>query len=455
MRKIHFIAIGGQGMSGIASILLKKGYEVSGSDIKQSELTTGLQSMGAEVSIGHRPENLQDPDVVVVSSAIGPDNPELIQAKAMGIPIVHRMDMLLQAVSGLKLLAVAGSHGKTTITSMLAWIFRKAKLDPTFLVGGQFWELGTSYEGQGDWAIFETDESDGSFLKVNADIGLATNIDNDHLDHWGSVESLREGFFEFLDSVKPQGLRVVCSDDRVLGQWAHGKPRVLTYGFEDGAFWRGTDYAPKGWGAQADIRVSGNLKGSLKIALPGRHNMANAIGAAAASFSCGIAWDTIVSALQSYPGIKRRLERIGEYNNVLLLDDFAHHPTEMTASLSAIREAMPGSKIIAVFQPHRFSRTRLLKKDLGRALLGADSVFVTSIYAGPGEKIENIGDAGIVAEEARTLGHPKIRLVLDKEKAMACAAEDARDGDVIVTMGAGDVWKTHPLAKQILLARGE
>ncbi len=255
--------------------------------------------------------------------------------------------------------------------------------------------------------------------------------------------------------MKPRGTRVVCSDDESLRQWAQGKSEVLTYGLGEGASWRGVDIRPEGWGIQADISVHGKKRGSLKIGLPGKHNLADAIASAAAASSAGVEWDAIASALRTYPGIKRRLERIGEFGNVLLLDDFAHHPTEMTASLSAIREAMPKSKVIVVFQPHRYSRTRLLKRELGQALMGAHSVFVTGIYAGPGEKTEDPRGAGAVVEEARALGHPKIRLVVDKDEAMAEAANMAQNGDVVVTMGAGDVWKTHPLSKQILLARGE
>ncbi len=455
MQKVHFIAIGGQGMSGIAAILLKRGYTVTGSDLRESDLTRRLASMGAEIHIGHSRENLRDPDVVVVSSAIGPDNPELCLARDKGIPVVHRMDMLLRTLSGLNLIAVAGSHGKTTTTSMVAWILKQAGFDPTFLLGGEFLGEGTSHAGNGDYAVFETDESDGSFLKVQPDVAMVTNIDNDHLDHWGSMEALKDAFLRFLDSVKPGGLHIVCQDDPILGRWAVGCPNVQTYGFSLDALWRAVNVRPQGWGQSAAVQRAGESLGTLNIQVPGRHNLQNALGALVAAVHCGLSPEDALDALKSYPGVKRRLERVGEYGGVLLLDDFAHHPSEMSACLQGVREVLPESRIIVVFQPHRYSRTRLLGNQLGMALAGGDFVFVTGIYAGPGERVEAGTNSKFVAQAAQANGHRWVRQVEDKNEAMKQAVEMSRAGDVIITMGAGDIWKTHKDAVQVLTARGE
>ncbi|MGI6643643.1 MAG: UDP-N-acetylmuramate--L-alanine ligase [Bacillota bacterium] len=454
MQTVHFIAIGGQSMSGIAAMLLKRGYKVTGSDLRESDLTRRLESMGAEIHIGHRQENLGTPDVVVVSSAIGPDNPELRLAREKGIPVVHRMDMLLSILSGLNLLAVAGSHGKTTTTSMLAWILQQTGLDPTFMLGGELIGQGTSHTGSGDYAVFETDESDGSFLKAKPDVAVVTNIDNDHLENWGSMQALEDAFFKFLESVKPGGLRVVCQDDPVLGKWAVGRPRAETYGFSPEALWRISEVRSEGWGQRASVQRGGEFLCVLRIQVPGRHNLQNALGALVAAVHCGLSPESVLKALETYPGVKRRLERVGEYAGVLLLDDFAHHPSEMSACLRTVREVMPKSRIIVVFQPHRYSRTRLLGRELGQALSRGDFVFVTGIYAGPGEKVEDGTSSMFVAQAVEDAGG-RVRLAEDGDEAMRQAVGMSRAGDVIITMGAGDIWKTHKDAVQSILTRGE
>ena len=453
MQAVHFVAIGGQGMSGIARILLSRGYRVSGSDTKESNLTGRLRELGAIVHIGHSAENVESPDIVVVSSAIHPDNPELVEARRRGIPVVHRMDMLLQAVQGKRLVAVAGAHGKTTTTSMTAWILRSAGLDPTYLVGGEFGPEGNAHAGMGEHAVFETDESDGSFLKVHADVALATNIDNDHLDYWGSMDALEEAFYRFLDGVGRGGTQIACSDDPRLRRWASTRPAARTYAMTCDAVWEARDARPEGWGSCAGVFRDGREAASLRLHVPGAHNVQNAVGAIAAGSACGVEVSEAARYLSAYPGVKRRLERIGEFGGVLVLDDFAHHPSEITASISAVGEALPGRRVLLVFQPHRYSRTRLLKDDFGKALAAAHAVFVAGIYAGPGEAVEEGVSAAYVSDAVKAQGHKSVALCDCMYEAAAAAAREAREGDVIITMGAGDIWKTRALIEKTLRGR--
>ena len=453
MRKVHFIAIGGQGMSGIARILLSKGYQVTGSDLKRSGLTEKLEQLGATVHIGHRAENLGDPDVVVVSSAIHDANPELALAKEKAIPIIHRMDMLLEAVTGKRTVAVAGAHGKTTTTSMIAWILEKAGMDPTYLVGGEIGDEGNAHPGSGDWAVFETDESDGSFLKAHPDIAVATNIDDDHLDYWGSVDVLERAFFQFLDGVRAGGAAVVCADDPRLSSWSSGRTHAQTYGFSQGAEWQARDAGTSGWSSSARIFRSGEEVATLHLTVPGHHNVQNAVGAIAAACGAGVKPRVAASLLESFPGVRRRLERVGEIGGVLVLDDFAHHPTEIAASLTAVKRALPGREVTVLFQPHRYSRTRLLCREFGEALSVAAHVVVTGIYAGPGEAVEPGVTAEFISEAVREAGHPSVHLAEELWKAAELAVRLTQKGGVLVTMGAGDIWKVHGAVLEVLRER--
>ncbi len=453
VKSAHFIAIGGQSMSGIASILLDRGWTISGSDLVESDLVRSLRQKGATVHAGHRAGNLGDVDLVVVSSAIHEDNPELTAARERGIPVVHRMDMLLRAVSDKSQIAIAGAHGKTTTTSMVAWTLKEAGTDPTFLVGGEFSSEGTSHSGNGKWAVYETDESDGSFLRAHADVHLATNIDNDHLDYWGTMEALRQAFFGFLDGIRPGGIRVVCFDDPTLREWAEGRPGVQGYGFSDGATWRGVRVERDGWGSRCEVHENGKVRGELRLGVPGRHVMQNALGALAAAVWAGVPVKEALDALATFPGAKRRLQRVGEYAGVTLIDDFAHHPKEIQATLSAVKAALPGRKLVVVFQPHRYSRTRILKDELGDALSSADAVVVTGIYAGPGETAEAGVGSSPVADSVMRHGNCHVSYVEAKEEAMRTAVGMLSPGDVLLTMGAGDVWKLRDLASELLTGR--
>ncbi|MGE5578531.1 MAG: UDP-N-acetylmuramate--L-alanine ligase [Bacillota bacterium] len=455
MQTIHFIAIGGQSMSGIARIMLDRGYRVTGSDLRASNLTERLQEMGAEIHIGHKAAYLGDPDMVVVSSAIHEDNPELALARSRGIPVLHRMDALLMAVEGKRLVAVAGSAGKTTTTSMVAWILTGAGTDPTYLVGGEFTSEGNAHLGKGEFAVFETDESDGSFLKVRPDIALATNIDNDHLEHWGSMEALEQGFYRFLDGTVAGGARIACFDDPRLRRYAQEREGTQTYSTTGGlpSTWQCRDVRPNGWGSTATILRAGREVAALELVIPGAHNVQDALGAIAAACAAGLSPEEAAAQMSTFRGVKRRLEKIGEFGGVLVLDDFAHHPSKIKASIAAVRSVLPGRRVIVVFQPHRFARTRLLKAEFGTALSDADSVYVTGIYAGPGEDEEAGVSSALISDAVASQGRAPVRLVPDMYDAAQEAALEARPGDIVLTVGAGDIWTTHKIIEDTLLKR--
>jgi len=450
MRKVHFVAIGGQGMSGIARILLDRGIEVSGSDVKPSDVTRRLDRMGAHVFIGHRSDNLMNPDIVVVSSAISGDNPEVVEARRRGIPIVHRMDMLLKAIEGKRIMGVAGAHGKTTTSAMIAWILEQAGEDPTYLIGGDLGNNGNAHAGNGPFAVVETDESDGSFLKCHPEVSVVTNIDNDHLDFWGSFEALKEAFYSYLGQTKQGGVRIVCSDNALLREWAACNLDAVSYGVKSEAIWQAMNINRDGWRTTCRVCQYGHDVASLDIEIPGVHNLQNALGAVAASVSVGLDPQTACDQLSTFPGVKRRLERIGRFGEVLLLDDFAHHPNEIAAVLDAIMEFLPGSRVVALFQPHRYSRTRLLHHEFGGAFSRADAVVVTGIYSGPGEKQDLEVNPGVISKAIGDAGHRCVFKADDIEEAANLAAGLCQGQGVLVTLGAGDVWKSHDILSKLL-----
>ena len=451
MKNVHFVAIGGQGMSGIARILLRRGYRVSGSDLKESPVTELLRKEGAQIFIGHREENVAGVDLVVLSSAISAENPEVVMARRRGIPLIHRVDMLVSVIEGKRIAAVAGAHGKTTTTAMLAWILMKTGKDPTFLVGGELPQEGNSREGRGRDAVVETDESDGSFLKIHPDLAIVTNIDDDHLDYWGSVEKLEQAFARFLQGVREGGKVVYNADDPRLRKLACGRNNCVGYSLGSNGDFRATGFVPHGWSSSSSILWGDRMLGRLELSVPGRHNVSDALAAFLAARGLYPGEDeSFLEALKSFPGVKRRLQRIGLWDGVLVLDDFAHHPNEIRASLSAVREALPGSKISVVFQPHRYSRTRILKDEFGAAFSQADHLVITSIYAGPGEKAEEGVDASFILTAVESFGKPEALYIPDMYEAAALAAKRVGPGDVLITMGAGDISKTHEILADLL-----
>lgn len=452
MRKVHFVAIGGQSMSGIARILISKGFEISGSDIRAGSTTERLSRLGARIYIGHRRENVEDPDIVVVSSAISNDNPEVEEARRKGIPVVHRMDMLLRTMDGKKIIGVAGAHGKTTTSAMIAWILDQAGTAPTYLVAGEFGHEGNAKLGTGEYAVVETDESDGSFLKCNPDISVVTNIDNDHLDFWGSFDAIKRAFSSYLENTKSGGFRVVCTDNEFLRDWAreNADENVVSYAVGREAVWQAADVAEKGWGSSCLILHRGKPVANMELGMPGIYNLQNALAAVAAAACTGLAPEDACNHLSTFSGVKRRLQRIGEYGGVLVLDDFAHHPNEIAAALRAIKKALPVSRVVVLFQPHRYSRTRLLHDEFGSAFEEASVVIVTGIYTGPGEREDVDVSSESISDAIKNAGHPSVFRIDDMKEASSFATSLCRPGDTVVTMGAGDIWKTHDILSDLL-----
>jgi UDP-N-acetylmuramate--alanine ligase len=444
-RRVHFVGIGGIGMSGIAELLVNLGYQVSGSDARRSELTDRLASQGARVAIGHAASNLGDADVVVVSSAVPADNPEVEAARARHVPVIPRAEMLAELMRLRFGIAIAGAHGKTTTTSMVALMLERAGLDPTAVIGGRLSAFGSNARlGQGQYMVAEADESDRSFLKLSPSIALVTNIDREHLEAYdGSFERVVDAFADFSERVPFYGAVVACIDNPpVAAMVPRLTRRVITYGFAAKADVRGEHPVTDGRSGRCEVRFNvrgiphGQGAGTLALSVPGRHNLQNALGATAVGLELGLPFDRIAEALAGFQGAERRYQMKGSARGVTVIDDYGHHPAEIAAVLSAARAGQP-ARLIAVFQPHRYTRTRDLLAEFGPALSEADVVVLTDIYpAGeapiPGITLEAL--AGQVRKSARA-----VHVVPRLEDLPAAVAGIVRTGDVLITLGAGSI----------------
>ena len=443
-RRVHFVGVGGIGMSGIAELLVNLGYDVSGSDARRSDLTDRLASLGVDVMIGHDGRHMRDADVVVVSSAIASDNPEVVAARATHVPVIPRAEMLVELMRLRVGIAIAGAHGKTTTTSMIALLLERAGLDPTAVIGGRLSAFGSNARlGRGQYIVVEADESDRSFLKLTPSIAVVTNIDREHLDAYGSFDRIVDAFRQFADRIPFYGAVVACIDDPAVRALVPTLTRrVISYGFSEDADVRGLEPATDGASAGCLVRyrVGGVAESDgaqpLHLSVPGRHNLLNALAAVAVGLELGVPFERIQSALDEFRGVERRYQLRGEVRGVRVIDDYGHHPTEIAAVLAAARSGRP-NRLIVVFQPHRFSRTRDLLEDFGPALAGADVVVLTDIYpAGeapvPGVTIDALADA---VRPAVAELHVARRL----EDVPAAVAGLARRGDVVVTLGAGSI----------------
>jgi UDP-N-acetylmuramate--alanine ligase len=457
---VHFIAIGGAGMSGIARIMLKRGIPVSGSDAADSELLGQLSALGAKVYVGHAAEHVGDADTVVVSTAIRAANPELVAARERGLRVLHRAEALASLMAGRRAVAVAGTHGKTTTTSMLTVALQRAGLDPAYCIGGQLVTTGLGAdEGTGDVFVAEADESDGSFLNFTPHLAVVTNVEADHLDNYGGFDEVKRSFARFVERIEPGGVLVAGADDPVARELAaHGRERgltVLTYGVAVDADLRVTGFTPRGLGSTFQI---GGV-GEMTLAVPGRHNALNATATVAVAQALGCDIDTIRAGLAEFGGARRRLELKGETAGAQVFDSYAHHPTELVADLAATRDyvgqrtqehARPG-RIIAVFQPHLYSRTRFFAAEFGAALAQADVAVVLDVY-GAREDPEP-GVTGHLVADAVPGGGAEVVYEPVWDAVPARVAELARPGDVILTLGAGDVTRLGPLILDQLAAR--
>ena len=440
--KVHFVGIGGIGMSGIAELLLNLGYRVSGSDLKESEITRRLASLGGIVSAGHRAENVApDVDVVVTSSAVKKNNPEVIAAKDRGIPVIPRAEMLAELMRLKEGVAIAGSHGKTTTTSLIATVVAHAGLDPTAVVGGKLNALGSNAKlGKGRLMVVEADESDGSFLRLSPAIAVITNVDPEHLDYYGTVEALQQAFVDFADRVPFYGLAVLCLDHPVV---QHLIPRIgkrhTTYGVSPQAEWRADDVKLGPFQSRFTVSYKATVLGEVTLRMVGAHNVLNALACCAVAHELGIPFKVTVEALAEFAGVQRRFTVRGEVNGITVVDDYGHHPAEIRATLAGARASFPHRRIVCAFQPHRYTRTRDLFGEFATAFNDADAVLLTDIYAAGEDPIAGVSGARL-HDAVKACGHRDAAFVERPELARKLR-EKARQGDLVLTLGAGDI--TH------------
>ena len=438
--RIHFVGIGGIGMSGIAEVLLDLGFEVSGSDLARSELTARLETLGARISYGHDGANLpEDAEAVVLSSAVRFSNPEVARARDLGIPILPRAEMLAELMRMKTGLAVAGTHGKTTTSSMLAAILHAAGHDATAVIGGRVHSLGSNaHRGAGELLVAEADESDGTFLLLTPTIAVITNIDPEHLDHWGSLEASIDGYVEFANRVPFYGAAILGIDNsRVRGILPRLRKRHVTFGLTSDAQVAARDVMVEGFETRFDLVIDGAPVGRVTIGMPGRHVAQNALAAIAAAREIGVEPAVAIRALAAFGGIHRRFEVRGEVAGVLVIDDYGHHPEEVRATLRAAREGL-GRRIVAAFQPHRYTRTRDLFEDFLGAFDDVDVLFLTDVYAAGEDPIEG-ADGESLARALRARGHADVRFVGPRTALAEAIAASAREGDLVLLLGAGDI----------------
>ncbi len=440
-RRLHFVGIGGIGMSGIAEVLLNLGYHVSGSDLAENETTVRLAQLGAVLHKGHAAHQVEGADVVVISSAVRPDNPEVAEARRRGIPVVARAAMLNELMRLKYAIAVAGSHGKTSTTSMVAAVLAAGGLDPTVVIGGKLNSLGTNARlGEGEYMVAEADESDGSFLALTPTIAVVTNIDREHMDHYRTLDALRDAFRRFVHKVPFYGRAVLCLDDPETAALLDGLDRpAVAYGFSAQAEVRASKVKMEGFASTFRVHAGGDDLGPVSLKVPGEHNVRNALAAVAVGLELEVAPEVIRAALAGYTGVQRRFSLRGEAGGVRVHDDYGHHPTEIRATLAAARGGWPG-RVVVLFQPHRYSRTADLLVEFGTAFHDCDLAFITDIYAAGEEPEGNLSGAD-VARSLSSHGHRGARFVGPWRDALGEVADALRPGDLFLTLGAGDVWK--------------
>jgi UDP-N-acetylmuramate--alanine ligase len=437
---IHFVGIGGIGMSGIAELLLNLGYRVSGSDLKPSEITARLQTLGGTIHNGHAAEHIAGADVVVVSSAVRPDNPEVAAAQQRSIPVIPRAEMLAELMRLKYSVAVAGAHGKTTTTSIIAAVLASGGLDPTVVIGGKLISIGTNAVlGSGEFIVAEADESDGSFLRYSPAIAVVTNIDREHLDFYPDLAAIQRVFLQFIDRIPFYGLAVLCLDNEPIQDLIPQiKKRTTTYGMSPQADFQIRNVRFEGRRSRFSVFRNRRKLGRFKLNLPGIHNVYNAAASVAVAVELDIPMERVQAALQSLAGVQRRLEVKGEAQGVVVVDDYGHHPTEIKMTLQAARDCWPERRMVVVFQPHRYTRTRALFDEFCRAFYQSDVLIVLPIYAASEEPIEGVSGAAL-CEGITAHGHKQVVCV----DGIAAALERLRGllapGDVLLTLGAGNV----------------
>lgn len=447
IEKVHFVGIGGIGMSGIAEVLLNLGFTITGSDIRKNETTERLERLGARIFYGHRDENVQGAHVVVISSAVRWDNPEVIKAKELFIPVIQRAEMLAELMRMKYSIAVAGAHGKTTTTSLVSTILAHANMDPTCVIGGKLNSFGSNAKlGSSKYLVAEADESDGTFLLLFPTIAVVTNIDMEHLDFYKDLNEIKSAFLTFLNKVPFYGMDIICIDNPNLqGLIPKLKRRYISYGLSKQADIRAVDITTEGFKSRCRIIYKDKELGEVVMALPGIHNVVNGLAACAVGIELNIPFPVIAEALSSFSGIQRRLE-IKWDGEIKLIDDYGHHPTEIKATLSSLRNMWKG-RIIVAFQPHRYTRTKALMDEFVTSFNEADLLIVTEIYPASEEPIEGVSGI-ILAERIKASGHKNVLYCSTKEEAAEKIIEMAVPGDAVVMLGAGDINKIGEQLKE-------
>jgi UDP-N-acetylmuramate--alanine ligase len=455
IRAIHFVGIGGIGMSGIAEVLLASGFTVSGSDMRDSEVTRRLAELGARIAVGHAAENVQDADVVVFSSAVPRDNPELVAARRAAIPVIPRAEMLAELMRLKHGVAIAGSHGKTTTTSLVATVLREAGLDPTVVIGGKLNVLGSNAaRGAGELLLAEADESDGSFLHLTPVVAVITNIDAEHLDHYGDHEGVKAAFAEFANRVPFYGLVVACLDHPdVQDILPKIEKRTATYGLSAQADYRAKDPKVEGLSTTFTLIRRGEDLGEVTVKMPGIHNVLNTLAVVAVADELQVPLETTREALSGFGGVHRRFTIVGEQGGVTIVDDYGHHPAEVQVTLEAAQRAY-GRRLVVAFQPHRYTRTHHLFDDLTRAFNRADVLLLADVYAAGEQPIEGATSEHL-AQAIREHGHRDVTHVGPREALVDALLERLEPGDVVITLGAGDITKTGPDLLEALKRREE
>ena len=459
-KRVHFVGVGGIGMSGIAELLAALGYRVSGSDARRSDATARLEGLGVEIHEGHAAANLGSAEVVVVSSAIQGANPEIVEARKRRIPVIPRADMLAELMRLRFGVAIAGAHGKTTTTSMVAMVLERGGLDPTAVIGGRLSAFGSNARlGKGDVIVAEADESDRSFLRLSPQIAVITNLDREHMENYGSFEAIEQAFVDFANKTPFYGAVIACADDAPLAAiLPRMTGRVLTYGFRsETADVRGSDASLSGFGGRCRVRYAlhgaagARGEGEIVLAVPGAHNLMNALAAVTVGLELGVPFAQIAEALADFKGAERRFQVLGEAGGVTVIDDYGHHPTEIAAVIDAARASNP-QRIVVAFQPHRYTRTRDLLGEFGPSLAKADQIVLTEIYAASEEPIDGVSGDALRAEVER---HAPGRVMLERTLA---GLEDrlvsiAEPGDLVITLGAGSIYQSGPRVLEALRAR--
>ncbi len=441
--RIHFVGIGGIGMSGIAELLINLEYDVSGSDLKDTVVTRRLSNLGGNIFIGHKAEHVGEADVVVYSSAVGKDNPEILEARDRNIPVIPRAEMLAELMKLKYGIAIAGAHGKTTTTSMVASILMCGHLDPTVVIGGRLdiWGGSNAKLGEGDILLAEADESDGSFLALSPTIAVVTNMDHEHVDHYGDMAAIRQTFVDFINKIPFYGTAIVCLDnEEIQGIVPKLRKRCLTYGMASQADLRASNVVQEGFGVSFEASFRDQSLGRMVVGIPGEHNVLNALAAIAVGLELDLDTGVIKEGLKSLGGLERRFHVKGEKRDILVLDDYGHHPTEIVATLKTARACWPDKRVVVAFQPHRYSRTKAVFDRFVISFNEADVLVVTSIYSAGEDPIDGVTGEWL-AQGIKKHGHKEVIFCPREEDIPSTILSVTRPGDLVITLGAGSIYK--------------